>query len=176
MKNPELLQIRKEQLGDYDAVREINRVTFEQDTESRIVDKIRDACEECLSLVAAIDGKLVGHILFSPVSLESKEGLNSGMGLGPMAVLPDYQKQGIGSSLVKEGLRLLKNAQVPFVIVLGHPSYYPRFGFEKAKNYALFPQWQGIPDEAFMVLFFDESLKGKIRGIVKYRAEFDEAL
>lgn len=171
-----MIQIRKETASDYDAVRAINRAAFEQDSEGQIVDRIRDSCAEVLSLVAVKDDKIVGHIFFSPVSIRAGQNEYHGMGLGPMAVLPAHQNRGIGSSLVKEGLRLLKDQQVPFVVVLGHPSYYPRFGFEKASTYRLVPQWEGVPDEAFMVRFIDESLKGKVQGAVYYRTEFNEAM
>ena len=89
-----------------------------------------------------------------------------------MAVLPEFQKQGIGSMLVKEGLRRIKETDCPFIIVLGHPHYYPRFGFKRASDCGLKSQWQGIPDEAFMVLELkDSSLKDK-HGTIKYHAAF----
>jgi putative acetyltransferase len=98
------------------------------------------------------------------------------MGLAPVAVLPDRQRGGIGSSLVKRGLEILRDRGCPFVIVLGHPEYYPRFGFELASNYGLYSQWDGVPDEAFMVMIMDHaSLKG-VSGVAKYREEFNEAM
>ena len=158
----EMTEIRKELPRDYQLVRAINKEAFGQETEG--------------ALVALKDGIIVGHIFFSPVILSGEDGIYSGMGLAPMAVLPDYQNQGVGSLLVNEGLRLLKEMRVPFVVVLGHPNYYPRFGFETASQYGLKSQWEGVPDDAFMVLFLDESVKEKLRGVVKYRPEFDEAL
>lgn len=171
-----MVKIRKETAGDYDAVRDVNHAAFGQNTEGSIVDRIRDACDEVLSLVAVKEDEIVGHVLFSPVLIRNENGNYTGMGLGPMAVIPACQNQGIGSKLVKEGLRILKAQQVPFVVVLGHPDYYPRFGFEKASKYNLVPQWEGIPDEAFMVQFLDETLKGKVQGQVYYRSEFSEAV
>ena len=172
----EMTEIRKELPRDYQLVRAINKEAFGQETEGAIVYKIRTACSDTLALVALKDGIIVGHIFFSPVILSGEDGIYSGMGLAPMAVLPDYQNQGVGSLLVNEGLRLLKEMRVPFVVVLGHPNYYPRFGFETASQYGLKSQWEGVPDDAFMVLFLDESVKEKLRGVVKYRPEFDEAL
>lgn len=171
-----MVKIRKETADDYDAVRDVNHAAFGQNTEGSIVDRIRDACDEVLSLVAEKEDEIVGHVLFSPVLIRNENSNYTGMGLGPMAVIPACQNQGIGSKLVKEGLRILKVQQVPFVVVLGHPDYYPRFGFEKASKYNLVPQWEGIPDEAFMVQFLDETLKGKVQGQVYYRSEFSEAV
>ncbi|MCG8342837.1 MAG: N-acetyltransferase, partial [Chlorobiales bacterium] len=94
----------------------------------------------------------------------------------PMAVLPSYQNQGIGSLLVQHGLQHLQQLGSPFVIVLGHPEYYPRFGFEPASHYMLKCQWKGVPDEAFMVVVFDRGVLPREGGIAQYRAEFDEAM
>jgi putative acetyltransferase len=99
-----------------------------------------------------------------------------GMGLAPMAVSPLRQRQGIGSQLVRHGLEYLKQMACPFVIVLGHPEYYPRFGFQPASNYGLSSQWDGIPDEAFMVIAFDEDTLPSSGGVARYRPEFDAAM
>ena len=90
-----------------------------------------------------------------------------------MAVFPELQSKGIGSKLVKEGLRVIKNTTCPFVIVLGHEKYYPRFGFQWASKYGLKSQWEGIPDEAFMVMILNDSVMKGVSGIVRYRDEFD---
>ena len=169
------IEIRKEIQSDYQSVREINDAAFGQSVEGNIVDKIRSACDESLSLVAIVEGNVVGHILFSPATIECEGKKIQGMGLGPMAVLPQYQRQGVGSMLVNEGIRILKESKIPFIVVLGHHDYYPRFGFQVASNYGLVPQWDGIPDEAFMVILLNPSVMEKVRGQVKYRPEFDEA-
>ncbi len=93
-----------------------------------------------------------------------------------MAVLPSHQRRGIGSQLVRHGLGYLRHSGSPFVIVLGHPEYYPRFGFELASRYRLRCQWEGVPDEAFMVVVFDRALLPEGGGIARYREEFDEAM
>ena len=98
------------------------------------------------------------------------------MGLAPMAILPDRQRDGIGSALVEHGLRLLKDSSCPFIIVLGHPKYYPRFGFELASMYGITCQWDGVPDEAFMMIVLDEVAMEGVAGIVRYRDEFDESV
>ena len=98
------------------------------------------------------------------------------MGLAPMAVMPDYQNQGIGSMLVNEGLSQLKEWGYPFVIVLGHPEYYPRFGFKPALLYGLKCQWEGVPDEAFMAVILNEEKMNGVAGVVRYRDEFNEVM
>lgn len=171
-----MIEIREEQPGDASAVRTVNEQAFRQPEEANIVEKIRADCPNALSLVALCEGRIVGHILFSPATIETEGGLVDGMGLAPIAVLPQFQRQEIGSALVRHGLDLLAEQACPFVIVLGHPDYYPRFGFERASTYGLKSQWDGVPDEAFLVLFLDDSLKPQVRGIARYRSEFDEAM
>ena len=147
-----MVEIRLEQPKDIDEIRLLNDKAFGQPIEGLIVDKLRKSCNRILSLVVISNNKVVGHIMFSPVTIETQEGVIEGMGLAPMAVLPEFQNKGIGSKLVKEGLRIIKNTTCPFVIVLGHEKYYPRFGLQRASKYGLKSQWEGVPDEAFMAL------------------------
>ena len=93
----------------------------------------------------------------------------------PMAVLPDRPRQGIGSRLVRRGLEILRERECPFVVVVGHPEYYPRFGFERASAHGLVSQWEGVPDDAFMALILDSEIMAGVTGIARYRAEFGEA-
>ena len=118
----------------------------------------------------------MGHILFSPVKIEGRAKTIEGMGLAPVAVLPAWQRQGIGTLLVKRGMEMLKSRSCPFVIVLGHPEYYPRFDFERASNYGIRSQWEGVPDEAFMILILDQAAMQGVSGVARYRNEFDEAM
>jgi putative acetyltransferase len=98
------------------------------------------------------------------------------MGLAPLAVLPELQRQGIGIELTNAGLAAVRQTPCPFVIVLGHPEYYPRFGFERASRYGIRSQYEGVPDEAFMILVLDQgALRGK-SGVARYRDEFDAAI
>ncbi|KPJ77821.1 MAG: hypothetical protein AMJ54_06545 [Deltaproteobacteria bacterium SG8_13] len=170
-----MITIRTEQSSDIRAVRAINEAAFGQPTEANIVDAIRAACPDALSLVAVSEDQLIGHILFSPVSIQSEKGAVTGMGLAPMAVMPAHQRQGVGSRLVEAGLEILRNSACPFVIVLGHPAYYPRFGFTPASEHHFECQWKGVPDNAFMALMFDSDRMEGVTGVARYRDEFDEA-
>jgi len=166
--------IRPERPEDAAGVRHVNEAAFGQPAEAEIVEKLRQACADSLSLVAAEDDAIRGHILFTPVVIEAAERRIVGMGLGPMAVLPDQQRQGIGSQLVRRGLEILRQRGCPFVVVIGHPEYYPRFGFEAASRHGLVSQWPGVPDAAFMVVVLDAHAMAGARGVARYRDEFNE--
>jgi putative acetyltransferase len=105
--------------------------------------------------------------MFSPVVI----GALRGAGLGPMAVRPSHQRRGIGSRLVEAGMSRLRESGVPFVVVLGHPGFYPRFGFRPAAMYGATCEWE-VPSEAFMVALLDPAVSDQLRGAVKYRPEF----
>jgi putative acetyltransferase len=165
--------IRPERPEDSSSIRHVNELAFGQRAEADLVEKLRQACGDALSLVAE-DGAIVGHILFTPVVVEDTGKHFLGMGLAPMAVLPDRQRQGIGSQLVRRGLDILRERGCPFVVVVGHPEYYPRFGFEAASKHGLVSQWQDIPDAAFMVLVLDVHAMAGASGVAKYRDEFNE--
>ena len=96
------------------------------------------------------------------------------MGLAPMAVLPDRQRQGIGSQLVRRGLDILRGRHCPFVVVVGYPEYYPRFGFEPASKLGLVSQWEGVPDAAFMAVVLDREAMVGASGVARYRDEFND--
>jgi len=169
-----MIKIRKEKQNDYDAIHKLNMAAFDNGPEAGLVDKLRASCKDYLSLVAIEDGAVVGHILFTPVTVEGCTA--TGMGLAPMAVLPSHQRKGIGFGLVSYGLEFLRTTACPFVIVLGHPEYYPRFGFELASKYRLASQWEGVPDEAFMVVIFDKAALPEAGGTARYMDEFNEAM
>lgn len=171
-----MIKIREERKADYDAIRIVNDQAFGTLVEGNIIEKLRKACQETFSLVAVLDERIVGHIFFSPVTIDNEEKQVIGMGLAPMAVLPELQNQGIGSLLVKEGLRRIKETDCPFIIVIGHIEYYPRFGFERASKYGLKCQWDGVPDEAVMILWFNQSMIDHVSGVAKYRDEFNESM
>lgn len=171
-----MIEIREEKKEDYDAVQIVNDRAFGTPEEGRIINKLRKVCRETLSLVAVSGKEIVGHVFFSPAAIDFEETQVIGMGLAPLAVLPEYQKQGIGLLLVKEGLRRIKETDCPFIIVLGDPKYYSRFGFERASIYGLKCQWDGLPEEAFRVLVLNKPVLAGISGVAKYRSEFDEAM
>jgi putative acetyltransferase len=161
---------------DINAIGVVNERAFARVAEAMIVDKLRHACSEYVSLVATEGNQVIGHILFTPVTVHYEHGFIRGMGLAPMAVFPEYQRQGIGTALVARGLEILHDRACPFVVVLGHPDYYPRFGFEPASRYRIRSQWDGIPDEAFMIRVLDRSSIPNVPGVAKYRDEFNEAM
>ncbi len=165
----EAIEIREEQTGDADAIRRVNTEAFGQPQEAQLVDTLRNNCSDLLSFVAVDGEDIVGHILFSPAVL----GDVRGMGLGPMAVMPARQQGGIGSELVRAGHAKLEERGCPFVIVLGHPDYYPRFGFERASARGVRCEWD-VPDEAFMLLVLDENTMSGVSGLARYRPEFSE--
>ena len=166
--------VRAEERGDIAAVRAVNEKAFGQPSEANLADSLRTACPDAVSLVAVSDGEVVGHILFTPVRIQGGKGKTQGMGLAPMAVVPERQRQGIGSQLVEAGLEILRERDCPFVIVVGHPEYYPRFGFVPGSQHGLTCQSEGIPDDVFMVLILDEAVMTGVSGVVQYRHEFDE--
>jgi putative acetyltransferase len=168
--------IRVERPEDISAVHRVNALAFERPEEAGVVDRLRQANIAFLSLVAEDGGAIVGHILFTPAIVEGAGQRVAGMGLAPLAVVPERQRQGVGSSLVRRGLDLLRADGCPFVIVLGHAEYYARFGFERAAVHGLACQWEGVPDEAFMVLVFDPATMRGVSGVARYRDEFDAAV
>lgn len=167
---------RPENIGEVKKLKEIAFMqAFDQAPEADLVERLRENCASILSLVAVQDDRIVGHIIFSPVRIEGDKTVD-GMGLAPMAVLPELQHQGIGSRLVQAGIEILKNQGSPFIIVLGHPKYYPCFGFELASHNGIRSQWEGVPDEAFMILILNEKAMSGVHDVARYRSEFDEAM
>src|SRR5919106_673706 len=143
--------IRPEEARDSHAIRRVNELAFGGPIEANLVDALRDADAVILSLVAEVAGSVVGHILFSAVTIETAAGEVTALGLAPMAVHPEHQHRRIGSQLVEEGLRELQRRGYEAVVVLGHPDYYPRFGFARASGFGLRCAIQ-CPDEAFIAI------------------------
>ena len=166
--------IRREIPDDIPEIHELNIEAFDGPGEARVVDQLRKSCDPFLSIVAEVNGQVVGHILFTPVRLVSDQGATLlGMGLAPLAVNPEFQNQGIGSILCKAGLEEMQTSGTPFVVVLGHPKYYPRFGFEPAANFDLRCGYEGVPEEAFMIKIFQPQKLEGLSGVIYYRKEFD---
>jgi putative acetyltransferase len=174
-----MICIREERPEDIEEVRILNERTFKQafgqSPEADMVDRLRQKCSRLLSLVATEDNAIVGHIFFSPVRIEGSQ-IVEGMGLAPLAVIPELQRQGIGSQLVQTGIEVLKSQGSPFIIVLGHPEYHTRFGFQRASNNDIYSLWEGVPDQAFMILILDEKVMFSVSGVARFRNEFDEAM
>jgi putative acetyltransferase len=167
--------IRQEQQQDIASIREVNDLAFGQLVEGSIVDKLRERCDEFLSFVAVEQGLILGHILFTPAVLETKTGTINGLALAPMAVLPDHQCKGIGTKLANAAIRQIKDTSCPFIIVLGYPEYYQRFGFESAARYGITSEWD-VPVEAFMIMILDKQRMQNSSGIAKYRPEWNDAI
>jgi putative acetyltransferase len=166
-----MLFIRRERPEDIAAIHKVHELAFGRRAEADLVDALRTSGKATLSLVALEDGHIVGHILFSPVTIDAADRMFPAVGLAPMAVLPERQRHGIGSQLVKAGLLECRNAGYECVVVLGHPTYYPRFGFVQASRYGLKSEYE-VPDEAFMVwAWHDEVLRDR-GGVVRYQPEF----
>ena len=168
-----MIEVREEIPEDIEAIRMVNQNAFGQPQEGQIVDVLRANAGVLLSLVATLDGGVIGHILYSPVSIDSGGKKVIGAGLGPMAVLPQYQRQGVGSKLIETGNNKLLLAGYPFIVVLGHPEYYPRFGFKPASGYGIRCEWD-VPDNVFMAMIMDHLKMEGVSGLAKYRQEFTE--
>jgi putative acetyltransferase len=162
--------VRPELPDDRDAIRRVNELAFEGPVEADIVDALRDsdAWLPSLSLVAEDGTGIVGHALFSLVRLDSGPELLS---LGPMAVLPERQREGVGTALVRRGIRRARGTEYPLVVVLGHPDYYPRFGFRPARLYGIETPYDA-PDEAWMALRLP-AYDDRVRGTVLYPPAWD---
>ncbi|SDL03766.1 putative acetyltransferase [Catalinimonas alkaloidigena] len=165
------MKIRQEQAGDQAAIRAVHTAAFETTTEARLVEDLRAQASPLVSWVAEAEGRVVGHILFSPMRLPGHPALVL-MGLAPMAVLPAWQRQGVGAALVQAGLEACRQRGVDAVLVLGHPDYYPKFGFVAAARYALRSEYD-VPDEVFLL---QELRPGALRGVagtVYYHPAFE---
>ena len=164
------MSVRPASTADYAAVARLLADAFGGPGEARLVELIRasDGHLPDLELVADLDGEVVGHILLSPVRV----GGAAALALAPMAVAPAHQRRGIGSALVRAGVERAAARPEAAVVVLGHPEYYPRFGFERASAYGVEPPWPEIPDEAFLVLPLPAYTEA-CRGVVVYPPAFD---
>jgi putative acetyltransferase len=171
---PGVTRIRPESPIDHPAVYEINRRAFGQPAEAGLVEVLRRKSDAHISLVAERDGQVIGHILFTPVTIDVGGGRLArlrAMGLAPMAVLPEFHRQGIGSELVRRGLTACRDVGYEAVVVLGHPDFYPRFGFVPASTFGLTCEYN-VPDPVFMVIELVPGALQDIRGLVEYAPEF----
>ena len=165
------MEIRDERAGDEDAIRRVRLDAFGGGLEARLVDLLRERGKAIVSLVAVEAGDVVGHVLFTRVTIDGAEDA-SALGLAPVGVLPELQRTGIGSNLIRDGLRRCATAGYDLVVLVGAPAYYTRFGFHAAKQHGLDNEY-GVNDE-FMVVELREGALAGVRGLVRYAPEFAE--
>jgi putative acetyltransferase len=172
------MNIRYETVADIAQIHDVNQRAFGRPVEADLVDVLREQARPFLSIVADGDGAIVGHICFTPVTIESRSDEDTRgttqtnglvMGLAPMAVAPERQHQGIGSQLVRFGLDECRRLGAVAVVVLGHPEYYPRFGFRPASSVGLRSEYD-VPDPVFMVLALTPGVD--LRGVARYHEAF----
>jgi putative acetyltransferase len=167
------MEVRTEKPEDIDAIRKVNIAAFGRESEANLVDRLRGVAST-LSFVAVEFEQIIGHIFFSPVTIaENYPDDLLILGLAPVAVVPDRQRQGVGSLLIRHGLGECIKLGCKAVFVLGHREYYPRFGFVTAKQKGFNCKY-GVSDESFMLLELENGVLEGFSGTVKYRPEFDE--
>ena len=170
---PDAVVVRPEMAADIPAIRHVNTLAFGRSSEADLVEALRRAGRLTISLVAVRGEDVVGHIAFSPVRIVSETATRGAIGLAPMAVLPAWQRQGIGSQLVRAGLARCGEARYDVAVVLGHPHYYPKFGFTPSKPHGI--TWEHeVPDEVFMVKALQPGALARTRGVAQYSPEFND--
>lgn len=170
------VELRQEIKSDHPAVFEVHQIAFGQENEAGMVDALRKNKSVFipeLSIVATIENKVIGHILFSRIHIRNDKGeLHESLALAPMAVRPEWHKQGIGSQLVRKGLEVAKDLGYKSVIVLGHEHYYPKFGFQPAEKWKITAPFE-VPSNVFMAIELTSGGLDGISGTVIYPKEFD---
>jgi putative acetyltransferase len=170
-----MITIRSEKPEDYQGIEWVNDLAFKRKAEGKLVEEIRKLpeFEPKLSIVAIADDQIVGHTLFLPVLIKDEEKNHQTLTLAPMSVMPEYQKKSIGKMMIIFGLQLAKDLDYKSVVVLGHPSYYPKLGFKFASKWNIkspFP----APNDAFMAIELEKGGLDDIRGTVIFPAPFDD--
>jgi len=168
-----MMIIREEQSGDLAAIRRVILEAFDGPAEADLVEKLRANGKFRLSLVAELDGQVVGHILFTVVAIEDADPCLRTLGLAPMAVLSEFQRQGIGSALMHSSLERCREMGHDAIVVVGHSEYYPKFGFLPASRYGLRCEYD-VPEDVFMALELRSGALQGTRGLVRYQPEFSE--
>jgi putative acetyltransferase len=164
------MHIRPEAPADIPGTRSVNLTAFKRDAEANLVDLLREQAKPNVSLVAEDGGAIVGHILFTPVTLMDHPELRI-MGLAPLAVVPAKQRQGIGSALIHDGLERCRQLGFGAVVVLGHAEYYPRFGFAPASRFGLGCEYD-VPEDVFMALELEAGILNGKSGTIRYHPAF----
>ncbi|MBM6995984.1 N-acetyltransferase [Paenibacillus sp. DXFW5] len=167
--------IRTETERDFNEVYKLNYLAFgNREDESKLVERIRKSNEYIpeLSIIAEMENEIVGHLLLSKAKVEDHENAYTVIVLAPIAVKPNRQKQGIGSRLIEEGIRRCRTLGYGIILLIGHPSYYPRLGFQPARKHGLDLKQFEVPDEVFMVYEVEEGKLKEIKGELKYPKAF----
>jgi putative acetyltransferase len=164
-----VISIRHETLDDHAAIHAVIAVAFERIEEADLVDQLRAGGHSLISLIAESDGRIIGHILFSRMWIDTSSGRVPAVALAPVAVLPEYQRKGIGGRLIQHGIALLRTRGERIVIVVGHHDYYPRFGFSHQHARSL---ESPFPREAFMAMELVDGALDGIHGPVVYPPPF----
>jgi putative acetyltransferase len=166
--------IRPENTGDYEQISSVIEAAFGQKNEATLVEALRekDEYEPKLSLVAVYRNKIIGHILFYPIKIKAAEEKTT-LCLAPVSVHPSFQKKRVGEKLIKEGLKTAQHLSYESVVVVGHPSYYPKLGFSKASKWRMKVSFE-CPDEAFMALELKKGALKDAAGTVDFPKEYTE--
>lgn len=164
------LRVRAEIVADAPAIAAVHEAAFPTDAEARLVSDLRRSGALRLSLVAEADGLVLGHIAFSPVQIDAPGAVVAGLGLAPVAVRPEHQGRGIGAALIRRGLALLRAERVPYVVVLGEPAYYGRFGFGPAHARGIGNEY-GARDAFMIVELVPDGLPDQ-PGVARYGEAF----
>lgn len=172
------VNIRDEAAADIDAIRQTTINAFASSElghhgEADLVSRLRANSTRFISLVAELETVIVGHILFTPVIIHGEASQVEGLGLAPISVLPAYQRRGVGSQLVKTSLDRLDDAGCRFVVVMGHPGFYERFGFEPSSRIGVESEFDDVPEEVFRIRVLSPA-SAIPRGVARYRPEFSQ--
>jgi len=169
------IAIEPETEGDYEGITKVHTAAFNRDGEARLVEKLRKtpAYIPELSLVARYRNAIIGHILLYPVKINAYKKKCNSLALAPISVIPRFQNKKVGSILIKEDLEKAQKLGFKSVIVVGHPEYYPRFGFEKASKYGISPPFN-VPDTAFFAIELEKDGLKNCNGTIEYPSEYNE--
>lgn len=181
-RSPSTLTIRAERPGDEAAIRDTVRASFAAtgqvtgEIEADLVEAIRAALgfDPALSLIAELDGRIIGHLLFSPCIVQGATAITHALALAPLSVLPGYEAYRTGTRLMRDGLDAARESGHRIVIVLGHAKYYRRFGFRPANDFGIHAPWQVSPD-VFQALALEPGALDGVTGVVQYPPAFDPA-
>lgn len=164
------MNVRPEKRMDIPAIYELNVSAFDSSAEANLVNALRSEENDYISLVAENEKEIIGHIMFTPVLLEDYASARI-MALAPMAVIEDFRGQGVGSKLIYSGIEACGEQKAGAIVVLGHPNYYPKFGFRAASRFELSSEYD-VPEEVFMAMEIIPNYLAEKSGVIKYHEIF----